>query len=229
MNSTQLNSIRYCKNCSGGGLGVLFIGMLAIILIFTVFLNIADYSIFAYNKDAISKSVDYAVCAAVQELDISQSLDGLSQGYSDEGATSIKGIRIDTAKAMAVFLDTLKSNSRFLNINFKSSIIGCTTYANESGMNYEICTYNDMGISIIAKGKVDRPSQLEEIINNTAQNLRSEAEAQSGMVYVNGNPNTNFFENGSYFLVYVKGVRVTGLNSERSLDFTGFAGSRVYR
>ncbi len=229
MNSAQLNSIRYYKSCSGGGLAVIFIGMLAVILIFTVFLNIADYSIFAYNKDVISKSVDYAVCAAVQELDISQSSDGLSQGYSDEGATSIKGIRIDTAKAMAVFLDTLKSNSRLLSKNFKSNIIGCTTYANDSGMNYEICTYNDMGISIIAKGKVDMPSQIEDIINNTAQNLRSEAETQNSMVYVNGNPNTNFFENGSYFLVFVRGVRVMGLNSERSLDFIGFAGSRVYR
>ncbi len=229
MNSAQLNSIRYYKNCSGGGLGVVFIGMLAVILIFTVFLNIADYSIFAYNKDAISKSVDYAVCAAVQELDISQSSEGLSQGYSDEGVTSVKGIRIDTTKAMKVFLDTLKSNSSLLNNNFKSSIIGCTTYANDLGMNYEICTYNDMGISIIAKGKVDMPSQIEEIINNTAQNLRSEDETKNGMVYVNGNPNTNSFENGSYFLVYIKGVRVMGLNSERNLDFTGFAGSRVYR
>lgn len=216
-------------SCTGGGIGIIFIGMMGVIIIFIVFFNIADYSMFAYKKDVISKSVDYAVCAAIQELNVSESILGLSQGYDEDGIISTKQVKIDTHRAMKVFIDTLKSNSGLSDESIMDSVIACTTYAHASGMNYELCVFNDTGQSKITTGYVDLPAQLEGVINVAAQDLRIGNAINGSLVYVNGNPNTNLFENGSYFLAYVKGVRIRGLKSDRYIDFAGFAGSKVYR
>ena len=61
----------------------MFIGISIIAFLLVIFLNIADYSIFTYKRNEISRALDYAVTAAVQQIKTNESIEGLAEGFSD--------------------------------------------------------------------------------------------------------------------------------------------------
>ena len=99
-------------NNSGGGFGILFLGLMIVTTSFVIFINIADYAMYSYKKCIISKGIDYAVSAAIQEIDLDTSREGLSYGFDPlTGKSSVDNIFLNENSADNAFFSTLQSNT----------------------------------------------------------------------------------------------------------------------
>lgn len=203
----------------------MFLGLAAIILVFVVFLNIADYSVYTYKRNTISKAIDYAVTAAVQDIDPTESRGGLSEGFDTiTGRKLTDDIEIDIDRAEQTFLSVFNSNCSQSQGKIASNLLLCATSVHDNKMGYKIKTSPEG----VMDGVVNTPSLIEDRINE-AIGSRWRASEDSGRIFVNGNPKTNMIENGTYLFAFVKDIRVTGIFTERKLALTGFAGAKLDR
>lgn len=224
------NGINRCfgdfnKSQVGGGLGIVFIGLGAILLAFTILINIADYSILTYKRNAISKAMDYAVNAAVQELNINQSIFGLAEGFAEgTGSRSLDGVKLDIDRAQETFLMVFYQNYNSSNFSIDDKLLLCATHTIEQNLKYIMKAGNGQ----IYEGNLENPEFLESRINQAINQYLINSEDTS-QVYLNGNEKTNIIEKGVYLFAFIKDIRIKGLYSQRTTSLSSFAGARVER
>ncbi|PYG89141.1 hypothetical protein LY28_00964 [Ruminiclostridium sufflavum DSM 19573] len=210
---------------TGGGFGVIFIGLGATFLAFIILINIADYSLFTYKRNLVSKAMDYAVNAAVQEVDLNESSAGLAEGfYENTGNKRMDGIKINMAKARKIFLSTFYQNCNLTEYKIDSDLLLCTTYAFNKKLNYTITAGDEQ----IGLGSIESPELLENKINQAISSYWIASEENS-RVYINGNPKTNMIEKGTYLFAFIKDINIKGIYSKRSICLSSFAGAKADR
>lgn len=221
----KFNAICFRERQSGGSFAVVFIGLGSIFLALLVLVNIADYSILTYKRNTISKAMDYAVNAAVQEIDINQSKEGLSNGFSEvTGCNHLEGVKINTDKAQKTFITAFYENYNTSNFSVYGNLLLCATHAEGQKLSYEIKTDNGQ----ITKGSVACPELMENTINQAIRDYSAYADKAS-LIYINGNEKTNMIENGTYLFAFIKDIKIKGLYSQRTTCLLSFAGAKVDR
>lgn len=209
----------------GGGLAIVFIGLAAIFLAFVIFINIADYSLFTYKRNAISKAMDYAVTAAVQQINKNESKIGLAKGFTEEtGEKLLEGVEIDIDMAIKTFLTLFYANYKVDNLNIHNNLLVCATSKQNEKLRYTIKANSEL----ILKGELDNPILIEQEINQAIARYWPSIEDNS-QVYINGNPKTNMIENGTYILAILNDFKITGLYSQRNVSLSSFAGAKLER
>lgn len=210
---------------SGGGVGIIFIGLSVILLAFVVFINIVDYSIFTYKRNAISKAMDYAVTAAVQQINKNQSIVGVANGFTeDTGKKLLEGVEIDVDMANRTFLDVFYANYKLDNLSINNSLLICVTSSRNEKLRYAIMA----NAELIIEGDLDNPLLVEERINQAIDQIWTSSE-DDNQVYINQNPKTNMIENGTYLFAFINDIKITGLFSQRQLNLSSFAGAKLER
>lgn len=206
-------------------MGTLFISLAIVALLASIFINIVDYSVYTYKRNAVCKAMDYAVSAAVQQIDEEQSREGLASGFSETtGKKVLQDIVIDTNKAEEIFTVFFRKNSLPDEIASSDTMLLCTTYVQEDQMHY---TIKAKGI-IVSQGVVTQPSAVQEQINE-AINSCWPGTLSSSKVAINGNSKTNMLENGTYLFVFLNNIKISGVYSKRYIDLSGLAGAKVER
>lgn len=207
-------------------MGVLFIGLTVTFLVLFVFINIADYAVYTYKKNTISKALDYAVTAAVQEIDGSKSLQGLAEGFDEStGKRLSDGVEIDIDRAEKTFLSVFNSNCNQEETDICDNLLICVTSAKGEGVNYKIKTPSGDTVD----GTVNEPYLIEDRINNATECYWPDSADDSGKISINGNPKTNMIERGTYVFAYIKSIRITGIFTERKLTLSCFGGAKLDR
>ncbi len=208
----------------GGGLGILFIGISIMVLVVVIFLNIADYSIYTYKRNDISKALDYAVTAAAQQLKTSESLVGLSEGFSDSsGKKLLENVEINIDKASITFTDILCRNNNIPVLYVNDKLLLCSTYSDKGRVKYTIKATGQP----LKHGETDGPQDMEAIINDALDAFWPDSHKTS--IYVNGNPYTNMLERGTYLFAVLKDVEITGIFSKRKISLSSFVGAKLER
>ncbi len=218
------SKLRALQNARGGGLGTIFIGLAAILLAFIIFINIADYLLFTYKRNAISKAMDYSVTAAVQQINKTESIVGLANGFAEEtGERALEEIEIDIDMAIRTFLTVFYSNYEVDNHNIDNSLLVCTTSIKDGKLNYTI-----KANSSVYQGTLENSALIEEKINQAIVQCWANTEEKS-QVYINGNPKTNMLENGTYLFAFINAFEIKGLYSQRKISLSSFAGAKLER
>jgi hypothetical protein len=213
----------------GGGLGASFIGLSIVLVIFIIFLNTAEFSLFSYKKALISKAVDYSVCAAIQQINIDSSINGIAGGFDDSSGKKLTdNIRIDMDRAQSTFLNMLCMNCSIDTTDISDKLLICTTYSQDGKLYYSI-RVNNGEKSDNSSGAVENSVDLEGKLNTSIGEYWPLEEKGKNVVFINGNSKTNPVENGTYLLVFIKGLKVKGLFTERKVDFVGLAGAKISR
>lgn len=206
---------------------VLIMGLSVILTLVIVFTSIADYALYSTKRSLIARGIDYAVCAAIQEIDASESTEGLSEGFDTRtGILLSDNIKLNEAIADNAFFETLESNTGVKRSDIVDETLIAYISSSETGMDY-ILKKDDQRV----EGFAASPDKLEAAINNTINifwdtNL---PEADKHTIYVNGNPSTNEFKKVPYFLVFIKDHQINGLLKKRTATFVGFAGAKLER
>ncbi len=214
------------KSNRGGGLGVLFIGLAVTLLVLMVFVCIADYAVYTYKRNNISKAMDYAVTAAVQEINKDKSLEGLAEGFDENTGTRFTdGIEIDVDKAEITFLSVFDSNCSLELTDIRENLLICATSVGGEKVNYKIKTPTGE----VLDGMVDEPYLIEDKINQAAVNRWPDSHEDISRISINGNPKTNMVERGTYLFAYIKGIKINGIFTERKLALSCFGGAKLER
>ena len=210
---------------SGGGIGIIFIGLSAILLAFVVFINIVDYSLFTYKRNAITKAMDYAVTAAVQQINKNQSVVGVANGFTeDTGKKLLEGVEIDVDMANRTFLNVFYANYKSYNLRINDNLLICATARRGEKLKYVIKS----GTELILEGELENSLLVEGRINQAITQYWPSTE-DNAQVYINGNLKTNMIENGTYLFAFINNIKITGLYSERQLNLSSFAGAKLER
>jgi Flp pilus assembly protein TadG len=218
------NFVKFIKNEAGSGMGTLFTGLAVILMISAIFLNLADYSIYTYKRNEISKALDYAVTAASQQIDTSRSIDGISNGFSDATGTKLlDNVQINIDEAAKTFLTVFYNNFKVSDFNINNNLLLCTTVSDNGKLKFTIKVENRP----LVQGELNDSLQLEGKINKVL--LECWPDSGAGEIYVDGNPKTNNFEKGTYILAVLKDLEVKGLFSDRKISLTSFAGAKLIR
>jgi len=216
---------RALQSESGGGLSTIFVGLSGILLAFVIFINIADYSLFTYKRNVISKAMDYAVTAAVQQISKNESEIGLANGFTEEtGEGILEGIEIDIGKANRTFLTIFYENYKLDNLNIEENLLVCATSTQNQKLRYIIKADSKP----IFNGELQNAVLIEEKINQAIVQYWPSAEDKS-QVYLRGNPKTNMIENGTYLFAFINDFKITGLYSQRNVSLSSFAGAKLER
>ncbi len=214
------------KNRKGGGLGALFIGLAVTFLVLLVFVSVADYAVFTYKRNSLSKAMDYAVTAAVQNINKDKSLEGLSEGFNENTGTSLTdGIEIDIDMAETTFISVFESNSDQQQTDIKGNLLFCATSVSGEEVNYRIKTPSGE----VADGTVEAPYLIEDRINDSAKRCWPDSYEESSRISINDNPKTNMVERGTYLFAYIKGIKITGIFTQRKLALSCFGGAKLER
>ena len=213
------------QNESGGGIGIIFIGLSAILLAFVVFINIVDYSLFTYKRNAISKAMDYAVTAAVQQVNKNQSVVGVANGFTeDTGKKLLDGVEIEVDMANRTFLNVFYANYKLDNLSINDNLLICATSRGREKLKYAI----KAGTGPIFEGELDDSLLVEGRINQAITQYWPSAE-DNAQVYINGNLKTNMIENGTYLFAFINNIKIAGLYSERQINLSSFGGAKLER
>jgi len=226
---TKSNTIKRIANAlkseSGGGFGTIFIGLAIILLAFVVLINIADYSLFTYKRNAISKAMDYAITAAVQQINKNQSRVGVANGFTEgTGETMLEGVEIDIDTAISTFLFVFYANYKPNNFSIENNLLVCSTSTLDGKLSYTIKANSEQKFD----GNLDDSALIEEKINQAIVQYWPNAEDNS-QVYISGNPKTNMIENGTYLFAFIKDIKIMGLYSQRNISLSSFAGAKLER
>ncbi|WES34504.1 hypothetical protein P0092_00565 [Ruminiclostridium papyrosolvens DSM 2782] len=214
------------KNTKGGGLGVLFIGLAVTFLVLLVFVSAADYAVYTYKRNSVSKAMDYAVTAAVQNINKDKSLEGLSEGFDENTGTRLTdGIEINIDKAETTFLSVFEGNSSQRQTDIKGNLLICATSVSGGDVDYRIKTSSG---EVIA-GKVETPYLIEDRINAAAKSCWPDSYEGSSRIFINSNPKSNMIEKGTYLFAYIKGIKITGIFTQRKLALSCFGGAKLER
>ena len=210
-------------NEEGGGLGTLFIGLSAILLLLIIFINIADYSLYTYKRNEVSKAMDYAVTAASQQIK-AERIEEMSRGFSDvSGKMLLEGVEINMSKASAAFNEIFYRNVSLSGININNNLLLCSTTLTNDSLKYTIYANG----STFEQGEIKEPSELENIINTAFSCLWPDSDKTG--IYINGNPKTNMVEKGTYLFAVIIDIEIKGLISKRKISLSSFAGAKLER
>ncbi len=221
----KLNNVyKHMKNEYGGGLGVLFTGLSIILAALIVFVNVADYSIYTCKRNTLVKAMDYAVTSAVQEINVSTGIEGISDGFSEtSGKTQLNKVEIDIDKAGIVFGKVFSANSGLAGLDIHDKLLLCTTSVENNRLKYCI-SVNDKPM---VRGWVSEPSELENQINDALKAYWTEE--NTAELYINANPATNQLEKGTYLFAVANNIEISGLISKRKVSLSSFAGAKIER
>lgn len=206
---------------------VVLTGISVILVLVIVFVNIADYALYSTKRNLIARGIDHSVCAAMQEIDIPSSINGLSEGYDpNTGKILVNDIRLNEQYAENAFFGTLAANTGVKRNDIGSNTLIAYVWPSYSGINYLIKKESER-----REGFVSSPDMLEAAINNAIDILwnTNNPESDSHVIYVNGNPSTNEFKRVPYFLIFIKNYEIDGLFRKRTATFVGFAGAKLER
>lgn len=206
---------------------VIVMGIAVILTLVIGFASIADYALYSTRRSLIARGIDYAVCAAIQEIDISASTEGLSEGFDPQtGKVLSDNIMLNESTADRTFFETLEANTGIKRGDIAMDTLIAYIYPSGNLINYTI-----KKDSRRVEGFVTSPDKLETAINNTINTFwdTSIPESDRHTIYVNGNPSTNEFKNVPYFLVFIKNHRINGLFRKQTATFVGFAGAKLER
>ncbi len=207
-------------------MGVLFIGLAVTFLVLLVFVSAADYAVYTYKRNSVSKAMDYAVTAAVQNINKNKSLEGLSEGFDESTGTRLTdGIEIDIDKAETTFLSVFKANSSQRHTDIKGNLLICATSVSGEDVDYRIKTSSG---EVIA-GNVETPYLIEDRINAAAKSCWPDSYEESSRISINSNPKSNMIEKGTYLFAYIKGIKITGIFTQRKLALSCFGGAKLER
>ena len=206
---------------------VILTGISIVLVLVLTFVNISDYALYSNKRNLIARAVDYSVCAAIQEVDLSLSKVGLSEGFDSEtGKVLINDIHLDEQSSENAFFETLLTNTGEKRNDIKENTLIVYIHPSTGGINYLIKKESERH-----EGFVTSPDRLEAAINNAIDALldTNNTQSDSHVIYVNGNPSTNEFKEAPYFLVFIKNHEIDGLFRRRSATFVGFAGAKISR
>lgn len=206
---------------------VILTGISVMLVLILVFVNIADYALYSSKRNLIARGIDHSVCAAIQEVDLSLSRIGLSEGFEPEtGKILVNDIRLDEENAENAFFGTLAANAGASVNNIASNTIVAYVWPTTAGIRYLIKKENERH-----EGFVSSPDRLEEAINNAISILwgTNNYQFDNHLIYVNDNPSTNEFKRTPYFIVFIKDYQIDGLFRKRTATFVGFAGAKLER
>lgn len=208
-------------------LKIIVLGIAVILTLVIMFVSIADYALYSARRNLIARGIDYAVCAAIQEIDVSASTNGLAEGYDPQtGRVLIENICLNEITADNAFFGTLEVNTGVKRVNIAKDTLIAYVSTSDSGINYTIKKDSQR-----VEGFVTSPDKLEVAINNTINIFwdASNPDSDKQTIYVNGNLSTNEFKKVPYFLVFIKDYQINGLFSKRTATFIGFAGAKLER
>lgn len=206
---------------------VIVMGISVILALVIVFASIADYALYSTRRNLIARGIDYAVCAAIQEIDMPASTEGLSEGFDPQtGKVLSDNIMLNESTADSAFFETLEANTGIKRSDIAMDTLIARICPSDTGINYII--WKD---SQRIEGFATSPDKLEETINNAINVFWdiSIPESDRHTIFVNGNPSTNEFKKVPYFLVFIKDHQINGLFRKRTATFVGFAGAKLER
>ena len=186
----------------GSGTTVVFLGLSSILLVMLVFISIADYALYSTKRNMISRGIDYAVCAAIQEIDSIESVDGLATGFDEiTGKPLVEGIVLNEARSNNAFFSTLQANTGIMREAISGNALIVTVSPNMAGLEYILRKGQQR-----LEGSVVSPIHLEPVINTAIEQFweGTNPEQDSHIIYVNGNLRTNQFKKVPYYIVFIK-------------------------
>jgi len=213
---------RIISDIDGGAMSVIIMGIAGFFVAILIFLSIADISIYSYKKRLIGVALDYAVSAAVQEIDTEKSRDGIARAFSNDGKVSMTGVYFNEAKADKAFESTITDN---INIDLKSmnnKLIRVMVSPETDGIYYSMRDINKT-----EAGHSENIDQIESILNNRMNSLGNTVDNHK--VFVNGNAASNSFEKRPYYMVFIRDYEIDGLISHRKATFICFKAAKIYR
>lgn len=215
------------KSNKGGGMAVILTGIMIASLMLLVFINISDYALYSLKRYYISRGIDYAVCAAVQEIDDGGSSTGLSEGYNEtDGRILTDNIRIDELSADYAFFSTLQANTSIQRDSINDSTLIVIVNPSEGEMQYII-----KKAEMRDEGSISNPENLEGVINTKINQYFDSTDQDSDrhLIHVNGNIRTNEFKSRPYYMVFIRNYQIDGLFRKRTATFVGFSGAKIER
>ncbi len=169
--------------------------------------------------------MDYAVTSAVQQINKSQSVVGVANGFSENtGERMLEGVEIDIDVATKTLLSVFYKNCNSDGINIDNNLLVCATSSLNHKLSYTIKT----GTEQIIEGSLENPVLIENEINQAIDEHWPSSLGNS-KVYIDGNPKTNIIENGTYLFAYINNLKVTGLYYQRIVNLSSFAGAKLER
>ena len=223
----NLSNDSLLRKNNGGGMAIMLLSTTIIILILLVFVNIADYALYSIKRNTISKGIDYAVCAAIQEIDNTESKSGLATGYDETtGKLSVDNIILNEVSADNAFYSTLQSNTGIDRDTVQNNVLTVIANPTDTVLEYIIKTGMDR-----TEGNVSSPVSLESVINNKINEYWNTSDPfnDNQIIYVNGNLKTNQFKKVPYYIVFIKNYEIDGLFRKRTATFVGFSGAKIER
>lgn len=213
-------------NNESGSSSVIMLSLVMFILLLFAFLNIADYAVYSEKRDIISKSIDYAVTAAIQEIDLSLSAEGLSSAYNPAtGSIQLKNIYLNETNANNAFYSTFAENTKIQRSHLENYILVVIVNPRSSDLQYILNSKEGRSVGYIAT-----PTLLEARINTKLNNDAAVNERpDSHTIHVNGNIKTEQFKERPYYLVIVRSLPVKGLFSNHHTTFVSFKGANIER
>lgn len=213
---------RIINSDNGGSFSVLAIGLAGFIVLVTVFLSIIDVSMYSYKKRLIAAGIDYGVSAAIQEINMERSREGLSRAFTEEGKTSMKGIYLDEARADKAFTSTIAGNLDINTAEIINKMIRVTVTPLKDNVYYNIKDKNGQ-----LSGYTTNMNDIQNLLNTRMGNISGIGDSHT--VYVNGNTSTNSFEERPYYMVFIRDYEIDGLFTNRKATFICFKGAKIYR
>jgi len=203
-----------------------YMGMVMVLIVFTVLIMIVDYSLYTHRTNLIKRGIDYSICAAVQEIDLQdiESIEGLSKENDEEkGTISLKGVKLNEQQAIDVFFSTLKGNTNINRNDIEEKIMIIMTHDTGNGIRYKVKKGNTWREGIVAALE-----DMEAVINSSILEFWPTA-VDSHIIYVNGNIKANEFKNRPSFMVFIKDYQINGLFNKRNATIVAFKRAKVER
>lgn len=202
-------------------------GLCGLLLMVLIFVNIADYALYSIKRSNIAKGIDNAVCAVIQEIDVTASESGLSNGFDETtGKILVNHIVLNETAADNAFYSTLLANTGIKKESIFSNTLVVTTVPLTNSLNYVIRKESQR-----QEGSVTDPANLEALINNSIKTYWSISGSNPDphTINVGGNPKTNKFSKAPCYMVFIKNYEIDGLFRKRTATFVGFAGAKISR
>lgn len=205
-----------------GFISVAFIWILMVIALMFIFIGCINYLMYSYQSMIIGRAVDYAVSAAVQEIDVERSAEGISEGFDERtGLLNSSEILINEQAAKKVFFMIFTDNTGISEEEIADKLTMVSTYPHGDEIKYTIVR----GL-MRTEGVVQKPADLESKINEAL--IYGDVDRDYN-IFVNGNPKTNEFSKRPYYMAVLKDYEVQGIISRRKITCMGFRAGRINR
>lgn len=221
--SAGLNMFR--NKC--GFINMAVIWFSAVILLLFTMVHIVNYSVYSYKCMLIGRAIDYAVCAAVQEIDDDMSLQGISKGFDENtGEVKVSNIFFDYDRAEQAFYSIFTSNSGIKKNVVEKNITFVITCPIIDEIGKQCIKYAIKRADTVIEGVLFETGKIEDTIN--AQIMYGDVD-KTRTIFVGGNPNTNEFSMKPYYMAIIKNFEITGVLFNRKVTYIGFKAGRVNR